>query len=197
MDVPQSIEPEAIRPGPRAARNDLVVLLPKANGSAGAVVVGGTGGGKVVLSKPYAAARMEGPGRIQPFTYDSSRVKEIFGVALAALPGRPASFLLYFLEGKDEFTRNSENEVARIFAEISARPDPEVSIIGHTDAIGTMRYNDQLSLQRAQRVRDELVRRGIPTDRIEVSGRGKREPLVRTPEGVAEPRNRRVEINVR
>jgi OmpA-OmpF porin, OOP family len=46
-------------------------------------------------------------------------------------------------------------------------------------------------------VRDELVRVGIPPDRISVAGRGEREPLIPTDDEVAEPRNRRVEINVR
>ena len=50
---------------------------------------------------------------------------------------------------------------------------------------------------RAKRVREDLIKRGISADRIEVSGRGKREPLVPTPEGVSEPMNRRVEVNVR
>jgi outer membrane protein OmpA-like peptidoglycan-associated protein len=46
-------------------------------------------------------------------------------------------------------------------------------------------------------VRDDLVKRGISAERIEVSGRGKREPLVPTSAGVSEPKNRRVEISVR
>jgi outer membrane protein OmpA-like peptidoglycan-associated protein len=38
---------------------------------------------------------------------------------------------------------------------------------------------------------------GIPDERIRVSGRGEREPIVPTADNVDEPRNRRVEINVR
>ena len=94
-------------------------------------------------------------------------------------------------------TPDSEREVERVFAEIAARPYPEILVIGHTDAVGNAQFNDQLSRQRAQRVRDDLVKRGIPADRIEVSGRGKREPLIPTSQGVSEPKNRRVEINVR
>ena len=94
-------------------------------------------------------------------------------------------------------TPESEREVERVFAEIAARPYPEILVIGHTDAVGNAQFNDQLSRQRAQRVRDDLIKRGIAADRIEVSGRGKREPLVKTSSDVAEPRNRRVEIIVR
>ena len=63
--------------------------------------------------------------------------------------------------------------------------------------MGNAEFNDHLSGQRAQRVRDDLVKRGIAGNHIEVSSRGKREPLVPTPERVSEPKNRRVEINVR
>ncbi len=195
--APQPIEPEAVRPGPAQTSNDLVVLLPKANGSIGAVVVRSAGSSPVVLDKPYAAARIVGAGRVQPLTYDAEFAKKEFNATLAALPARPVTFLLYFLEGKDELTPDSEREVERIFAEIAARSDPEISVIGHTDAVGTMQYNDQLSLQRAQRVREDLTRRGIPEKYFEIAGRGKREPVVRTAGDIPEPRNRRVEIILR
>ncbi|HEX4985993.1 MAG TPA: OmpA family protein [Burkholderiales bacterium] len=193
----QPIEPEALRPAAAPSRNDLVVLLPKPNGTIGGVVVRSDDGKEILLDKAYAGAHIDGPGEMQPITYTADRANREFSSVVAALPGRPATFLLYFLEGKDELTPESEREVGRVFAEIAARPYPEILVIGHTDAVGTMQFNDQLSQQRAQRVRDELVKRGIPADRIEVSGRGKREPLVRTQEGVSEPKNRRVEINVR
>jgi len=183
--------------GPGQASNDLVVLLPKANGSVGAVVVRSAGSPPVVLDQPYAAARIEGSGRVESFTYDADLAKRAFTASLTALPVRPATFLLYFLEGKDELTPESEREIERVFAEIAARPDPEISVIGHADAVGTTEYNDQLSLQRAQRVREDLTLRGIAGKDIKVAGRGKREPIVGTAADTAEPRNRRVEIVVR
>jgi outer membrane protein OmpA-like peptidoglycan-associated protein len=84
-----------------------------------------------------------------------------------------------------------------VFAEIKRRPLPDIVVIGHTDTIGSRGYNDRLSLARAERMREMLVERGIPAGRIQARGRGEREPLVATPDEVHEPRNRRVEINVR
>ncbi len=197
--APQPIEPEAVQPAVEPVHNDTIVLLPKPNGQIGGVMVRSIDGGGdgLLLDKPYAGARIEGPGKVQAVTYDADRTREEFGTAITALPGRPATFVLYFLEGKDELTVESEGEVVRVFDELKSRPDPEIWVIGHTDAVGTIQYNDQLSLQRAERVRDELVGRGIPADSIEVSGRGKREPLVPTSEGIPEPMNRRVQIDVR
>ena len=76
-------------------------------------------------------------------------------------------------------------------------PLPDIMVIGHTDTVGGLEYNDRLSRARAERLRDLLAELGIPAARIEAAGRGKRELLVPTEENVSEARNRRVEINVR
>jgi len=70
-------------------------------------------------------------------------------------------------------------------------------VIGHTDTVGNLSFNDKLSLARAERLREMMVGLGIPPERIQAAGRGKRELLVQTDDNVSEPRNRRVEISVR
>ncbi|HQX60985.1 MAG TPA: OmpA family protein, partial [Burkholderiaceae bacterium] len=74
---------------------------------------------------------------------------------------------------------------------------PEVTVIGHTDRVGSVADNDQLSVQRAETVRDKLVQAGIAASMITIAGRGEREPAVPTADGVASAENRRVEINIR
>jgi OmpA-OmpF porin, OOP family len=180
----------------KPARDDLYVLLPGAEGKTGALSVD-SAGRVAVLDQPYAAARVKEPGRVEPGTVTEQEAKQAFGSALEAQPGRPISFLLYFLEGRDELTPESQQIVSTIPGEIARRPAPEIVVIGHTDRVGTLPFNDALSLRRAERVRDEMVKAGIAADRIRVEGRGEREPLVPTADEVAEPRNRRVEVNVR
>ena len=77
------------------------------------------------------------------------------------------------------------------------RPGRSLMLCGHTDTVGKTEFNDALSLRRAERVRKDFVDRGIPTHTVNVAGRGEREPFVPTADEVNEPRNRRVEINVR
>jgi outer membrane protein OmpA-like peptidoglycan-associated protein len=191
-------EPSPPPPAPAKTAHDQITILPKEDGSIGGVVVRQEGETRaVVLDKPYATALVEGPGMVTEWTYDAAVAAQEFAGVLAALPSKPSSFLLYFLEGKDELTPESEKEVEKIIADLAMRPAPEISVIGHTDAVGTVQYNDKLSLQRGERVREELIRRGIPEASITVSGRGKREPVVQTEDGISEPMNRRVEINVR
>jgi outer membrane protein OmpA-like peptidoglycan-associated protein len=172
-----------------------VVLLPERNGKDSAVVVE-QGGKQITLTQPYAGATLTSAGpQAQAWTPDT--VKSRFGAALDAQPLPPAQFTLYFVEGKDEFTDESRRVIDGIFAEIAKRPVPDVMVIGHTDKVGSDPFNDQLSRQRAEVVRNALLARGIAADKVVAIGRGKREPVVPTADGVAEPRNRRVEIQVR
>ena len=177
--------------GPRG----LTVLLPSADGRPAAVVVT-QGERQAVLDQPYAGARLGWFGP-RPFMSGEPEVRERFGSALAALPMPAAQFTLYFVEGKDEFTDETRPQVDAVFTEIARRPVPDVLVIGHTDLVGTDAYNDTLSRQRADVVRLALMVRGIAPENVVAIGRGKREPVVPTADGVAEPRNRRVEILVR
>jgi len=56
-----------------------------------------------------------------------------------------------------------------------------IDIVGYTDRIGNADANHQLSLRRAEAVRDYLVSRGVPGSIIRVDGRGSAEPLVSCP----------------
>jgi outer membrane protein OmpA-like peptidoglycan-associated protein len=120
-----------------------------------------------------------------------------FADTLAAIPANPVKFTLYFITGTDELTDESKAELQGVLDELRRRPAPDILVIGHTDTVGSPADNDALSLQRAQAMREEMLSLGIPPDRIRASGRGERELLIPTDDGIDEPRNRRVEINVR
>ena len=174
---------------------DLVVLLPDKDGKVGTVLVQNPKG-NAVLNSAYAAARIT-PEGVQRETVSKSEVSDVFGSALAAQPPRPISFVIYFESGTDDFTEQSKQEVKRLLAEMARRQAPDITVIGHTDLVGSDPSNDTLSLQRAERVKAMLVSMGVPAERISTAGRGRREPLVKTGDGVPEARNRRVEISVR
>ena len=178
-----------------ASRYGTVVLLPEKDGRDTSVVVR-QGDREVVLAKPYAAANLTASGP-RTYTANAADVQTQFGPALAAQPLRPAQFTLYFIEGTDELTEDSKRRFELAIAEIAARPVPDIVVIGHTDKVGSDPFNDALSRQRADTIRAELVRRGIASENVDTVARGKREPAVPTADGVAEPRNRRVEIIVR
>lgn len=87
------------------------------------------------------------------------------------------------------------------FAAIEAAADEfragsyqSVLAIGHTDRSGSSTYNIGLSQRRAVAVKAALQGMGIPGTQIRTDWRGEASPLVPTPPGVREQRNRRVEI---
>lgn len=175
------------------APKETVVVLPSADGHIGTVVVQ-RGDNRQVLNQPYATSRSDEEKVVQ---LSAAEVKETFGTTLQALPARPSAFMLHFVIGTDELTPESKEELQKVLAALKDRPLPDVLVIGHTDTVGEMGWNDRLSLQRAETVKGFLVEIGIPAERITTAGRGERELLVPTADEVDEPRNRRVEINVR
>src|SRR5262249_16694209 len=137
------------------------------------------------------------PGSVSGAKTSEAEVRQTFGPALAAQPARPVSFYLYFLQDTDDFAPESKQVVNQLFAEIARRPAPEIVVIGHTDRVGSVSYNDALPAGRAERGGGGLGKPGAPGARTGVAGRGEREPEAPPADEVAEPRNRRVEINVR
>ncbi len=54
-----------------------------------------------------------------------------------------------------------------------------IFVTGHTDRLGTGQYNQKLSERRAHAVRDYLVSKGVPANRIHADGKGKTQPVTR------------------
>lgn len=175
--------------------SERVVLLPSADGHHSAVVVSDAKG-KVVLDQPYAAA-LRRAGSTKAYQASAAEVAARFADALAAQPMRPTNYMLYFEPGGNVLTAASQADLANIRSEITRRAAAEIMVIGHTDRVGDSKSNDALSKRRADAMRAILIEAGIPAARLEAVGRGEREPLVSTADDVAEPKNRRVEINLR
>ena len=177
------------------ASKGTVVLLPESDGAPTAVTVK-QGEKEIVLDQPYAAANVTWRGA-SAFQSSPQEVESQFGAAIAAQPIRADKFVVYFVEGKDELTEESTRQLDTILSEVKRRPVPDVLVVGHTDAVGSDQFNDALGRQRAETVRAALIAVGIPATDVQAISRGKRALAVPTPDGIAEPRNRRVEIVVR
>lgn len=77
---------------------------------------------------------------------------------------------------------------------LSSQPNTEIRIIGHTDSTGSESINNPLSVNRAASARDYLVSRGVDGRRIQIDGRGEREPIADNNTDAGRARNRRIEI---
>lgn len=101
-----------------------------------------------------------------------------------------------FQFGKADLTPEARSTVREIARSIRNISDRRVSIEGHTDSVGSISYNYQLSEDRARNAADELVRNGVANRALTIRGLGESEPIAsnRTEEG--RRRNRRVEVIV-
>ena len=181
--------------GACAKQEALFVVLPNPDGSSGAVTID-DGNKKVLLDRPYAAGAVRG-GDAERVEVAPEKVDQVFGKAIAAQPILPAHFRLYFIMDSDKLTPESERAYQSVFADIKRRAAYQVEVIGHTDTMGEKSYNHTLSLSRAKAVADRLGRDGLDRSAIKVSGRGELDLAVPTHDEVPQPRNRRVEIDVR
>ena len=68
--------------------------------------------------------------------------------------------------------------------------------VGHTDSIGSVAYNQKLSIRRAEAVKAYLVHKGIESNRVYTEGKGKSQPVADNKTAAGRAKNRRVEIEV-
>lgn len=175
--------------------SERIILLPNKDGRPSAVVVSRASGDQEI-SRPYEAVELVG-GREQRTELAQAEVEKRYGTVLGAQPARPFTYTLYFTTGTAELTAQSRQSLNDVRQKIKGFPAAQVTVIGHTDRVGSVESNDALSLKRAAAIRELLVQIGIPRNAIEIVGRGEREPIVQTADNVAEERNRRVEIKLR
>lgn len=175
-----------------------IVLVPDQNGRVGEVVVGNDAGQRTLREANQSVrvdGRRETPGKV--FTTSTAELERTFGAVLAVQPLPPATYTLYFLEDSNELTTESLTLLPQIQQTIHERGSTDIIVSGHTDTVGGREYNFRLSLERAKAVTEMLTKSGVPSKSITVTSHGKGNPLVKTPDGVAEPRNRRVEVVIR
>lgn len=109
----------------------------------------------------------------------------------------PSEFIVFFGFNKSNLTADAQRVIAEAAAAANQMKADIVQVIGHADTVGSPGYNMNLSERRAMAVRFELVRLGVPQDRIQTSGRGEADPMVPTGDNVKEPQNRRAVIVIR
>lgn len=115
----------------------------------------------------------------------------------APAPQVARKFLVFF-----DFDSAKLTDSARAIIEAAYNASQQVSIAmieatGHADRAGADNYNLTLSERRAAAVKAELVRLGVAAGEVASLGKGEREPLRQTDDGVREPQNRRVEITLK
>ena len=107
------------------------------------------------------------------------------------------TYLVFFDWDRADLTERARQIIAEAAQATQRVQVTRIEVNGYTDLSGTVRYNQGLSVRRANAVAAELVRDGVAQNEIVTRGFGESNPLVPTAQGVREPQNRRVEIILR
>ncbi len=113
----------------------------------------------------------------------------------ATLP-EPKQFIVFFGFNKSSLSKEARNIVHEAAAAAMQQGYVTILVTGHTDTVGSSKYNETLSARRAANVKKALVTEGIPASGITASGKGETMLMVQTGDREMEPRNRRAEINL-
>lgn len=103
-------------------------------------------------------------------------------------------FVMYF-NSKDFI--NVDAKITEIIEFLKKSKDSYIQVIGHTDSRGTREYNEELAKKRADVVAQKIKESGVEYLHIEVNSYGESNLALKTPDGVREALNRRVEVLIR
>lgn len=106
---------------------------------------------------------------------------------------------LYFNTNQTEInlTEAERQKVLNLSHYIDNVPSAQINCVGHTDNIGDRNVNIHLGQERANFIKEYLIKNGIPEDKITTSSKGPDEPITSnlTPEGKA--KNRRTIVTLK
>jgi len=93
-------------------------------------------------------------------------------------------------------TPNGEAIIVKIAEVLKKYPNIKVEIAGYTDSTGNKEFNQKLSQQRADSVKEELIKQNIDSSRLTAKGYGDSKPLVTKADSQDIQENRRVEFHI-
>lgn len=101
-----------------------------------------------------------------------------------------------FNSGKYDLMPSAREKLAKLSGIVLAHPGLNLGVEGHTDSVGSDEFNQKLSEQRAETVRNYLVEQGLPAANLTAKGFGKTAPVADNSTAEGRQKNRRVEIIV-
>ena len=113
---------------------------------------------------------------------------------IAAAPVGARVFTVFFDWNRSTVGPQGEAILQQAAAVYKSGGVASVQVTGFADTSGSVRYNQKLSERRAQTIAHALVRMGVPPQAVAFGGAGENNLAVPTPDGVREPRNRRVTV---
>lgn len=113
-----------------------------------------------------------------------------------ATPAQPRDYLVFFEFDQSNLTPEAQQVLDQAAAAAQNMQPTVINVTGHADRSGPADYNERLSMRRADSVANYLAAQGVPMQEMAIEAEGETQPLVPTADGVREPQNRRVMINI-
>ena len=113
-----------------------------------------------------------------------------------APPPPPKSWMVFFDTNSTALSQQSSTTIGEAATVAKSTPNARVAVTGFADTDGNPAYNQQLSLRRANAVKNALVSNGIAPQAVTVPGSGESGLLIDTPDQTKNEKNRRVQITV-
>ena len=113
-----------------------------------------------------------------------------------APPPPSKAWMVFFDTNSTTLSQQSATTVTEAANVAKSMPNSRVAVTGFTDTDGSPAYNQQLSVRRADAVKNALMRNGIAPQAITVNGSGEAGLLIETPDQTKNEKNRRVQIVV-
>lgn len=150
-----------------------------------------------------AVGGLAGAGIGKMMDNQEAEMRQALAASDAAAVRREGNLLAITLRGDVTFDTNSAevkpgllSEMDRVAQIMVQYPQTRILVEGHTDSTGKLDYNNRLSLQRAESVKNLLVQRGVAPSRIIANGYGPSQPIATNATAEGRRQNRRVEIKI-
>ena len=101
---------------------------------------------------------------------------DVYYSPLVKNPAGGDTLALYFGFDEDEVNPRTKRQLEIVSKILRADPDKKITLSGHTDALGTRNYNNELSGRRAEVVRDLLIEAGVSATQIVTVAKGSSQP---------------------
>ncbi len=210
--------PVETAPSPETAPATPETELPAAGGPAGEVAAlpAGLAAGADISGKPAEAPKpvpvpsltpredRQAKAVSDPSTYLNQMASEIRAKFQDAIVGRRGEVVeftlpsdLAFNVGSEEVKPAARKSLATAAEILKRYPETLVTIEGHTDSMGMLESNQELSEKRARTVFDILVRNGVSPMRLSMRGYGERFPIADNATAKGRQANRRVQMKIR
>jgi outer membrane protein OmpA-like peptidoglycan-associated protein len=101
-----------------------------------------------------------------------------------------------FASGSAALQAGAYQEIERVSRVLIQYPETRIMVAGHTDSDGSEAFNQDLSVRRAESVRNALVAQGVSAARITTMGFGESQPIADNSTQAGKQLNRRVVVTI-